>query len=211
MGSKSNVSLSSPTTATLPDEAALLAGLRAGQDDAYETLVRAYGGRLLQVARRFLSEADAYDAVQEAFLAAFKAIDRFDGNSKISTWLHRIVVNASLMRLRKKSYKMEQSIEPLLPSFLEDGHRAGVDAPWQPNPEEHLEQNELQRQVRGAIDRLPANYRTVILLRDIEGLSGAETAELLDITANAVKVRLHRARLALRELLDETLPKAEAA
>ena len=203
--------LSSPTTTALPDEAALLAGLRAGQDDAYETLVRAYGGRLLQVARRFLGEADATDAVQEAFLAAFKAIDRFDGNSKISTWLHRIVVNASLMRLRKKSYKMEQSIEPLLPSFLEDGHRAGVDAPWQPNPEEHLEQNELQRQVRGAIDRLPANYRTVILLRDIEGLSGAETAELLDITANAVKVRLHRARLALRELLDETLPKAEAA
>lgn len=203
--------LSSSTAAALPDEATLLAGLRAGRDDAYETLVRAYGGRLLQVARRFLGEADAYDAVQEAFLAAFKAMDGFDGNSRISTWLHRIVVNASLMRLRKKSYKLEQSIEPLLPSFLEDGHRAGVGTPWQPNPEEHLEQNELRRRVRGAIDRLPHNYRTVILLRDIEGLSGVETAELLDITANAVKVRLHRARQALRELLDETLPKAEAA
>ena len=189
----------------------MLAGLRAGEDTAYETLVRAYGGRLLQVARRFLGDADAGDAVQEAFLAAFKAIDRFDGKSRISTWLHRIVVNASLMRLRKKSHQVEQSLEPLLPTFLEDGHRAQVGKAWEPNPEEHFEQEEVRTLVRKAIDRLPVNYRSVLLLRDIEGLSGAEAGEMLGITPNAVKVRLHRARLALREVLDPQMPKARAA
>lgn len=193
------------------DEAALLAGLRAGEDTAYETLVRAYGGRLLQVARRFLGEADAGDAVQEAFLAAFKAIDRFDGNSRISTWLHRIVVNASLMRLRKKSHQVEQSLEPLLPTFLEDGHRVQVGPAWEATPEEHFEQREVRTLVRKAIDQLPVNYRSVLLLRDIEGLTGAEAGEMLGITPNAVKVRLHRARLALREVLDAHMPKARAA
>ena len=202
----------STSTSIVPsDERALLAGLRAGQDEAYETLVRAYGGRLLQVARRFLNDADASDAVQEAFLAAFKAIDRFDGNSRISTWLHRIVVNASLMRLRKKSHQVEQSIEPLLPTFLEDGHRAQVGAAWEPNPEEKFEVQELRQQVRAAIEGLPMNYRTVLLMRDIEGLSGAETAEMLGVTTNAVKVRLHRARLALRQVLDAQMPKVKAA
>lgn len=188
-----------------PDEETLLVGLRRGDNEAYETLVRAYGGRLWQVAHRFLGEAEAADAVQEGFLAAFRAIDRFDGNSRLSTWLHRIVVNACLMRLRKKSHQMEQSLEPLLPSFLEDGHRNAVGPAWETSPESHFERRELQGLVRQAIDRLPLPYRTVILLRDIEGLSGKETAEMLDISVNAVKVRLHRARLALREILAESL------
>jgi len=191
-----------------PDEGLLLSGLRAGEDRAYETLVRAYGGRLFQVARRFLGEADAGDAVQEAFLAAFKAIDRFDGKSRVSTWLHRIVVNTSLMRLRKKSHQVEQSLEPLLPTFLEDGHRANVGPAWEPTPEEHFEQQEIRELVRKAIDLLPVNYRSVLLLRDIEGLSGAEAGEMLGISTNAVKVRLHRARLALRQVLDPQMPKA---
>jgi RNA polymerase sigma-70 factor (ECF subfamily) len=195
----------------VPDERQLLAGLRAGEDLAYETLVRAYGGRLLQVARRFLGDADAGDAVQESFLAAFKAIERFDGKSRVSTWLHRIVVNTSLMRLRKKSHQVEQSLEPLLPTFLEDGHRANVGAAWVPTPEEHFEQQEIKELVQHAIHRLPVNYRSVLLLRDIEGLSGAEAGEVLGISPNAVKVRLHRARLALREVLDPHMPKARAA
>ncbi len=184
------------------DEATLVAGLRRGDDAAFELLVRTYGGRLLQVARRFLREEDARDALQEAFLSAFKSIHRFDGNAKISTWLHRIVVNAALMRLRKKSTKVEESLEPLLPTFLEDGHRENPGQGWPESPEETVGREQMRGIVRNAIDRLPFKYRSVVLLRDIEELSGAETGELLGLTPNAVKVRLHRARRALRELLE---------
>ncbi|MEE8524102.1 MAG: sigma-70 family RNA polymerase sigma factor [Thermoanaerobaculia bacterium] len=187
-------------------ESALVAGLRSGDDEAYETLVRTYGGRLLQVARRFVGEEEARDALQEALLATVKAIDRFDGKSKISTWLHRIVVNTCLMRLRRQQSRPEQSIEPLLPSFLEDGHRADLGPDWE-SPERILRRTQTRELVRDAIDRLPTNYRTVLLLRDIEGLSGAETGEKLGITTGAVKVRLHRARQALREILDPDLRK----
>ncbi len=188
-----------------PDEGALVAGLRRGDDAAFELLVRSYGGRLLQVARRFLKEEDARDALQEAFLSAFKSIDRFDGKAKISTWLHRIVVNAALMRLRKASSRKEESLEPLLPSFLEDGHRADPRGDWPENPEQVVGREQVREIVRQAIDDLPVNYRTVVLLRDIEELSGAETGKLLGLTPNAVKVRLHRARQALREILDRRL------
>jgi len=191
---------------TPASESALVAGLKSGDDAAYETLVRTYGGRLLQVARRFVGEEEAGDAVQEALLAAFEAIGRFDGKSKISTWLHRIVVNTCLMRLRRQKSRPEQSIEPLLPSFLEDGHRADPGPDWE-SPEHILRRTETRELVRDAIDQLPASYRTVLLLRDIEGLSGAEAGDQLGITTGAVKVRLHRARQALREILDPHLRK----
>lgn len=184
------------------DEAKLVADLQRGEDAAFELLVRTYGGRLLQVARRFLREEDARDAVQEAFLSAFKAIGRFDGKSKISTWLHRIVVNSALMRLRKKSSKMEESLEPLLPKFLEDGHRENPGTAWPESPEKTVGREQMRHTVRQAIDQLPVKYRSVVLLRDIEELSGEEAGEILGLTPNAVKVRLHRARRALRELLD---------
>ena len=198
------------STPDLPDEAELVAGLRRGDDDAFETLVRAYGGRLLQVARRFLKEEDARDALQEAFLSAFKSIDRFDGKARVSTWLHRIVVNAALMRLRKKSTQMEESLEPLLPAFLEDGHRADPGTGWPDNPEEVVGREQMRQIVRSAIDRLPDKYRNVVLLRDIEELNGAETGELLGLTPGAVKVRLHRARRALREILDPRIRESAA-
>ena len=198
------------TSPDLPDEAEFVAGLRRGDDAAFELLVRTYGGRLLQVARRFLSEEDARDALQEAFLSAFKAIHRFDGKARISTWLHRIVVNAALMRLRKKSTQREESLEPLLPSFLEDGHRADPGPAWPDNPEKVAGREQMRGIVRSAIDQLPPKYRNVVLLRDIEELSGAETGELLGLTPNAVKVRLHRARRALREILDPRIRESAA-
>ena len=193
-----------------PDEAELVAGLRRGDDDAFELLVRTYGGRLLQVARRFLREEDACDALQEAFLSAFKSIDRFDGRARVSTWLHRIVVNSALMRLRKQSSQREESLEPLLPTFLEDGHRENPKAPWPENPEEAVGRGQVRDLVRQAIDRLPVGYRSVVLLRDIEELSGEETGKLLGLTPGAVKVRLHRARRALREILDPHMLKGAA-
>ena len=184
------------------DETHLLERLRAGEDEAFEQLVRDHGGRLLAVIRRYLrNEEEARDALQETFLSAFKALDSFRGSARLSTWLHRIAVNTALMRLRGKQRHPEASIEELLPTFKEDGHHTLHIKPWRLGAQEILERAELRRQVRVSIDSLPENYRNVLLLRDIEELDTAETAALLGITANAVKIRLHRARQALRTLL----------
>ena len=191
----------SPALAASDQE--LLRGLRAGEDDAFERLVRLYTGRMLAVARRFLpNEEDARDAVQDAFLSAFRAIDRFEGEARLSTWLHRIVVNACLMKLRTRRRRPEGRIEDLLPGFLEDGHFATPAAPWQESADALLESAENRKLVRDAIEGLPENYRTVLLLRDIEGFDTLRTAEELGMTTAAVKTRLHRARQALRTQLD---------
>ena len=189
-----------------PDDAELLAALKAGDDAAYELLVRSYTPRMLSVARRFLrSEEDARDAVQDAFLSAFRAIDRFEGNSRISTWLHRIVVNASLMKLRTRRRKPERSIEELMPGFLENGHLEQPASEWRKLPEDQVAQSELRELLLEKIHELPESHRTVLLLRDIEELDTEETAKTLELTPGAVKTRLHRARLALRGLLEPHL------
>ena len=186
------------------DDAALVAALRAGSDEAYERLVRLHGGRLLAVARRLLGHGeDAPDAVQEAFVSAFRSIGSFAGEARLSTWLHRIVVNAALMKLRTRRRKPEQPIDDLLPTFEADGHRREPGSPWQ--PAERLEQREVRRLVRENIEKLPETYRTVLVLRDIEELDTAEVAALLEVNAGVVKTRLHRARQALRTLLDPHL------
>lgn len=185
-----------------PAERVLLAALRAGDDAAYETLVRTYGGRLLAVARRYLGNSEeAQDAVQDAFVAAFRAIGSFEGSARLSTWLHQITVNASLMKLRTRRRKPEESIEDLLPTFLDDGHHAIVPAIWSERSDDAYEREETRSYVRQMIDRLPEGYRTVLLLRDIEEKDTLETAEILGLSENAVKTRLHRARQALRTLL----------
>jgi RNA polymerase sigma-70 factor (ECF subfamily) len=181
----------------------LLAALRAGEDAAFETLVRRYGGRMLSVAKRFLSnEADAHDAVQEAFLSAFKALASFDGRSQLGTWLHRIVVNAALMKLRTKKRHPEQSIDDLLPKFKANGHQEAPCSRWSSPPAADLERVETQQLIREHINQLPESYRTVLLLRDIEELDTDTVAQMLDLNPGTVKVRLHRARQALRTLLD---------
>lgn len=193
------------------EEGALLAALRGGDDRAYERLVNEHGGRMLAVARRMLrNDEEARDALQEAFLLAFRGLPRFEGQSRLSTWLHRIVVNASLMKLRSRRAHPEESIEPLLPTFLEDGHSSVSYGDWPESADRLLERAEVRERVRASIDRLPVTYRTVLLLRDIEELDTGEVAEALGISANAVKIRLHRARQALRELLDPHLRQGEA-
>lgn len=192
-------------TLNLDNEAdvALLAGLRAGDDAAFETLVRSYGGRMLSVARRFLgNEADAQDAVQEAFLSAFKALTSFDGRSKVSTWLHRIVVNAALMKLRTQRRHPEQSIDEFLPTFKADGHQDAPAARWRDSGPADLERSETRELVRRQIEKLPESYRIILLLRDIEEHDTETVAQMLDVSVAVVKVRLHRARQALRTLLD---------
>jgi RNA polymerase sigma-70 factor (ECF subfamily) len=191
-------------------ETDLVARLVAGEEAAFEELVRRFGGRMLTTARRLLpQEEDARDAVQEAFLSAFKAIGQFTGSAKLSTWLHRITVNAALMKLRSRRRRPEQSIDDLLPAFDEHGEWVSGTASSHASSEVLLEGAEMRIMVRQCIDRLPEGYRSILVLRDIEDLDTAEVAEMLGITNNAVKIRLHRARQALRTLLERQMHAAE--
>jgi RNA polymerase sigma-70 factor (ECF subfamily) len=188
------------------DESALVAGLRAGDPQAFERLVRRYGGRMLATARRIVGNEDAArDVVQEACLAAFRAMDGFAGAARLSTWLHRIVVNAALMKLRSRRRRPEESIEELLPRFDETGHFADAPSAWDTSTDRTYERAETRAMVRAAIEELPPSYRTVLVLRDIEELDTEEAATMLGVSQNAVKVRLHRARQALRALLERRL------
>jgi RNA polymerase sigma-70 factor (ECF subfamily) len=186
-------------------EARLLERLRTGEEAAFEELVRTYGGRLLAVARRMLrNDDDAQDAVQDGFLSALRALRTFRGDCRLSTWLHRIVVNAALMKMRSRRRRPEQPIGDLLPAYLEDGHHAITFDAWT-DVEKALTDDETRIQVRAAIDQLPDRYRTVLLLRDIEELDTNTVAQMLGATNNAVKIRLHRARQALVTLLTPIL------
>ena len=192
------------------DETALLGRLRAGDDTAFEELVRTHLTRLLTLARRIVgNDEDARDVVQDAFFSAFRHLDGFAGDARLSTWLHRIVVNTALMKLRARRRKPEESIEPLLPAFLADGHHAEKFTAWNEPADAALARKETKETVRRHIDELPESFRTVLLLRDIEGLNTEETARLLETTPNAVKIRLHRARQALRTLLAPTFERGE--
>jgi RNA polymerase sigma-70 factor (ECF subfamily) len=191
-----------PVTIVGPDDALLLAGLRAGDERAYEELVRLYGGRMLAVALSFLrNEDDARDAVQSAYLSAFRALPSFEGQCRISTWLHRIVVNHALMKLRARSRRPEESIDALLPGFAEDGHHVEQFSRDDLPADHLLEREETRAVVRECIAQLPEHHRSILIMRDIEDVSTGEVAAQLGITPNAVKIRLHRARQALATLL----------
>jgi len=184
------------------DDASLVAALQAGDDRAFEVVVRQFGGRLLAVARRIVQdEQDARDVLQSAYLSAFRGIASFDGACRLSTWLHRIVVNAALMKLRSRRRKPEASIEDLLPSFDAQGRHIDKPVEWTMPADYLLDRDQTRKRVRACIDQLPDAYREVLILRDIEELTTVDAAELLATTPNAVEVRLHRARQALTTLL----------
>jgi RNA polymerase sigma-70 factor (ECF subfamily) len=193
-------------------EAALIPRLRAGDDAAFEIMVRRHGAAMLAVARRMLrNEDDARDVVQDAFLQAFRAIDGFREDARLSTWLHRIVVNAALMRLRGASRRPEDLLPDALPHFDETGHHATPVLPLPDAAGDLLERAETRALVRGCVARLPEAYRAIIVLRDFEELSTAETATALGISENAAKIRLHRARQALATMLRTALAGAATA
>ena len=188
------------------EDAELVARICAGDESATETLVRKHTGAMLAVARRFhRCEAECADAVQEAFILAFRALDSFEGNSALSTWLHRLVVNQCLGRLRSRKRRPTVSLDDLLSGFDEYGRHGRPVSPRVSAAEHQLIRSETRAQVRACIERLPAPYRTVLVLRDIEEFDTVQTAARLGSTSGAVKTRLHRARQALRSLLEPVL------
>jgi RNA polymerase sigma-70 factor (ECF subfamily) len=184
-------------------ERALVAGLRSNDAHSYERLVREYGGAMLAVARRFhRSEDDARDAVQDAFVAAFRAMPFFREDARLSTWLHRITVNACLMKLRSARRHPTGSLEELLPRFDDTGHHALHPMEWSCDAESLADAPELRSRVRACIAKLPESYRAVLICRDIEEMDTAETAKALGISTENVKTRLHRARQVLKTLIE---------
>jgi RNA polymerase sigma-70 factor (ECF subfamily) len=197
--------LGAPELPPFREDDALVEGLRSGDQQAFEILVRKFGPALLATARRYLrSEDDAFDVLQDGLLCASKSIGKFKGDSQLSTWLHRIVINCALMHLRTQKRRSEiQSLEidELLPRFdpagnWMDGHSRSMPA------QVYLEVFETRAMVRRCIEQLPDAHRLVLTLRDIDELDTEEVARLLGLTGNNVKVRLHRARQALKALIE---------
>jgi len=192
-----------PLLAEIESDVAMLARLRAGDEGSFDTIVRGYRGCLMATARRMLgNDHDAQDAVQEAFSSAFISIGSFRGDASISTWLHRIVVNAALMQLRRRRRCAEVAIDDLPPSF--EAHACAEWAAELPHrtSEHWSEAREMRAAIKRGVDQLRPIYRSVLWLRDMEDHSINEVAATLKLNPNTVKIRLRRARQALKNLLD---------
>ena len=186
------------------EDRALLERAQVGDIDAFEALVERHKDRLYGLALRMTrSEADAAEVVQDTFLAAYQNLTNFRGEAAFGSWVHRIAANNALMRLRHQRVVEAASEELGSPEFTERGSLAEVpDYDWSRRADEKVLDEELGRAIRQGTDALPEGYREVFLLKDVEGLSYEEIAEMMAISVPAVKSRLHRARLALREKID---------
>ncbi|HMC63676.1 MAG TPA: sigma-70 family RNA polymerase sigma factor [Gemmataceae bacterium] len=167
-----------------------------------EQVFRDYAPRVYNLARRMLgNDADAEDVTQDVLLQVVRKLDTFRGESAFPTWLHRVTVNAALAHRRKRATQEQHRVHDPLDSFHEDGHHAGPVRRWSTQPEDELLDRETQQLIEIAIARLPDIYRDVYVLADVEGLPNAEIADMLGLSVPAVKSRLHRARLLMRDAL----------
>ncbi len=183
-----------------PVEDFTLEALRAGDRAEFSRLVEAYSANIYRLALRMLNQPqDAEDVLQETFLKAFRHLKNFDGRSKLSTWLFRIATNEALMLLRRRRPGQVSLDEPVMGDEGDQEPLQIVD--WCCLPEKEMMSQEARKHLDAAIDQLPHSLRVVFLLRDIEDLSTLETAEVLGLSETAVKTRLSRARMRLRELL----------
>jgi len=196
-----------PSSVVREDEHLLVAAAKKGNDASFEELVNRYEGKILRLTRNITgNREDAEDAMQDAFLKAYSHLDEFQGDSRFYTWLVRIAANEALMRLRKRrpgQFSLDEPLESdsdLMPRELED---------WRPSPEREYAHAEMQQILSEAVEKLEPEYRIVLALRDIEELSTQETAEALGISASAVKSRLLRARLKVREKLNRHFRKGD--
>ncbi len=179
----------SPMGCAFDQDLALVHACQSGDAAAFEELVKRYDTKLFRIAQHIThNREDAQDAVQEAFLKVFRKLSQFRENSQFSTWLTRITVNESLMKLRKQHSSREVSIDE---NFQNEGYMAPFDlADWAPNPEELYRGSELRNILRSELQELQPSLRVVFVLRDVEGLSTEQTAEVLELTPVAVKTRL---------------------
>jgi RNA polymerase sigma-70 factor (ECF subfamily) len=183
----------------------LVARARAKDFGAFEELVDRYDDKIYRLAFRFVrNETEAKEIVQDTFLSVWRKLDTFKGDSQFGSWLYRVAANAALMRLRAQRRHPEVSTEELPIDYLDNyGHLPNTAENWAKRPDDELQSDELRRRIQKAVDGLPEIYRTVFLVRDVDGLSTEETAEVLQISVPTVKTRLHRARLALRDAISQ--------
>ncbi|HEX5483856.1 MAG TPA: sigma-70 family RNA polymerase sigma factor [Terriglobia bacterium] len=197
-----------PQESLVKTESELVAGAKAGNQEAFESLVGLYERKIYRLALRLTGNAeDAEDVLQETFLKAYEHLPDFRQDSRFYTWLVRIAVNEGLMKLRKR--RSDRS-EPLEDAVDEDGQVMPREfRDWKPNPEQQVGQEEMEAILLRAAEALPPSLRAVFFLRDVEELSTEETAEMLNLTAGAVKARLFRARLQLREELSKVFKREQ--
>ena len=191
------------------NDTVLIAGLRQRDTAAVEALMERYGAVVYRLACGITrNPSDAEEVVQDVFLSVLRKIDTFEARSSLGTWIYRVTTNAALNRRRGKRAEVETFLEDLLPAYKDDGHREGdrsyVLADWSALPDEVLLSSEGRREIAQALDALPPAYRAVLVLRDVDGLSNEEAAAALGESVSSVKSRLHRARMAMRELLTRT-------
>ncbi len=191
-----------PKALPVPDDE-LVRRAQAGNGDAFEELVRRYERKVYNIAYRLMgNERDASEVLQDAFLRAYRFLPKFQFKSSFFTWLYRIATNVSLTKLRKREKVQLVSIddpagpEGDLPLEIPD---------YRYSPEKMMQQRELRDALQKAVEDLPPDYRSVVVLRDLEGLSNEEVSKILNLTVPAVKSRLHRGRLELRKVLAEYL------
>ena len=188
----------------------LVERLRSGDSTALEELMERYAARVYRLAHGITrNEADAEEVVQDVFLTIFRKAHTFEGRAALGSWIYRIATNAALNLRRGKRWEVERLLDDQLPSFLPDGHRSGdrdfLLADWSQTPEQDLLTGEARAILERAIDGLPMQYRAVLVLRDVEGLSNEEVAKAVGESVPCVKSRLHRARMVLREQLTQSL------
>ena len=189
----------------------LLDRLRKGTPGAVEDLLQQYQGKIFNLAMSILkNESDAEEAAQDVFMTVIRKVDTFKGNSAFYSWMYRICVNTCLMRLRGKRRNDTVAIEEFMPVFTEEGMHASPMDDWSKEVERKALNEELGKMIRKFTEELSEKYRVVFVLSDIEGLSNEETAKILGMTVPAVKSRLHRARLYLREQLARYLQEGKA-
>src|SRR6476659_5499474 len=190
------------------EELALVHAAKAGDVSAFESLVKKYDRNVFRIANHIThNREDAEDVVQDAFLKAYGNLGQFQGQSKFYTWLVRIAVNEALMRLRRRRPERMVSLDEDVKTEEDSMPREVAD--WSPNPEQQYSQAELRDILGKTIQGLPPSFRTVFVLRDVEGLSTEETADALELSIPAVKSRLLRARLQLRERLNKYFQRRE--